>query len=201
MELRGEVDKSTEESFSSKVLEILIPLLSSEHATTANDALLATTVILRMSEQFMDSGKDSQRHLNGAASLFTDGTAWPLIEKDLATASFWTHLRESIRVCFVHERPCQIPLDELILMDINNARATLEDEVWTNHITYVLLQTINLCWGTATSNHLFEKLESEADEWKLSLPSSFRPWCFSRNTDDHGNPFPRIQCFESWHGR
>ena len=113
MELRGEVDKSTEETFNSKVLEILIPLLSSEHATAGNDALLATTVILRMSEQFMDGRNDSQRHLNGAASLFVDGTSWSLIERDLATASYWTHLRESIRVSFLHESPCQVPIERL----------------------------------------------------------------------------------------
>src|SRR5690554_2531251 len=104
MFLLGIVDKSVEEHYNSKVLELLIPLLSSEEATSSNDALLATTVILRMSEQFLEVGNDAQRHLNGAASLFMDGTTdWSPVESSLAIACFWTHQRESIRICFLRE--------------------------------------------------------------------------------------------------
>lgn len=97
MFLTGKIGRDAEEFYTEKVLDLLIPLLSSEKATSSNQALLATTVILRMSEQFLEPGNDCQRHLKGAASLFMDGTDWSGIEVNLATACFWTHLRESIR--------------------------------------------------------------------------------------------------------
>ncbi|KFY95227.1 hypothetical protein V498_03459, partial [Pseudogymnoascus sp. VKM F-4517 (FW-2822)] len=98
MYLLGIVENCVEEHYNGKVLELLIPLLSSsEEATSSNDALLATTVILRMSEQFLEVGNDAQRHLNGAASIFMDGsTDWSPIESSLAIACFWTHQRETI---------------------------------------------------------------------------------------------------------
>ena len=53
MFVTGKLEKLAEESYGSNVLELLIPLLSSESASSSDQALLATTVILRMSEQFL----------------------------------------------------------------------------------------------------------------------------------------------------
>lgn len=209
MFLTREMDRSVEEHYMGKVLEILIPLLSSEQATCSNHALLATCVILRMSEQFLDLSHDSQHHLNGAASLFTDGPIWGGIETDLAVASFWTHLRESIRICFLNERPCSLDLSKIELwFDEGDTppSARLSDELWTNRVTYLLLRVCNLCWpqeqaggspAVSRSNEA-ERVKSLLRRWRHSLPPSFTPWCV-RKSDKL--PFPVVRCFESWHGK
>lgn len=202
------MDKSVEEHYMGKVLELLIPLLSSEQATCSNHTLLSTTVILRMSEQFTDISHDSQRHLNGAASLFMDGTVWAGIETDLAVASFWTHLRESIRICFLNEQPCLMNLARFELWFEEgsfSASLRLSDELWTNRITYLLLKVCNLCWhqepaaeSPAMSRGAeVDKIKSLVRQWRDSLPASFTPWC-ARKGDNQ--PFPVVQCFDSWHG-
>lgn len=197
--LRGEIDLSLEERYSCKVLELLIPLLSSEQATSRNEALLATTVILRMSEQFLEVDGDFRRHIKEAASLFSDGRQWGLRETDLATASFWTHLRESIRVCFIYESPGELDLATLldrIIPSIPSGEAC--DEAWTNQVTYLLLHTIHLCWGDPRKPGLsLREKQRWIEEWRVALPPSFRPWCVSENS----MPFPRVQCFQPWHGK
>ncbi len=197
MYLMGVLDQSVEERYNGKVLEILIPLLSSDQATSTNEVLLATIVILRMAEQFLELGQDAQRHLNGAASLFVGGTDWPLAEDNLAIAAFWTHLRESIRICFLQEQPPQFDLHRLSIRE-DYLDAVAPDEVWTNRMTYLLLEVCNLCWGgrheatDATAN----RLRTSLDLWKERLPSSYRPWCVR---EENKQPFPEIRYFESWH--
>lgn len=198
MTLRGELDKSVEEHYRAKVLEILIPLLSSHDTTMLNEPLLATTVILRMSEQFLELENDTRRHLHGAASLFNaDTSCWTLREVNLATASFWTHLRESIRVAFLHEQPCEIHLQSLVSYEALSTEGEVPDDVWTNLMTYLLLQTIQLCWGEPKLPSDFRRLADKIDEWESSVPQSFQPWCFA---EEPNSPFPRILHFESWHG-
>lgn len=201
MSIVGKIEKSVEEHYRGKVLELLIPLLSSDQATSTNEVLLATTIILRMSEQFEEDDTDAQCHLNGAASLLTDGTDWSPVENSLGVACFWTYLRESIRVCFLREQPCQFGLDQLSLGgdDTPWMSAKGSDEYWTNKITYLLLQICNLCWGTAIedSGPPLMRLRSLLDAWRQDIPGSFQPWCV-READDQ--PFPKFQCFESLHG-
>lgn len=209
MFLTNKMDKSVEELYMGKVFEILIPLLSSERATCSNHALMATCVILRMSEQFLEISHDSQHHLNGAASLFMDGAPWAGIETDLAVASFWTYLRETIRICFLNEQPCSLDLSnfELWLEDgTTPTSVTLSDELWTNRITYLLLRVCNLCWqqspkgksplGATTVEA--NRLKSLVRRWRECLPASFTPWC-ARKSDT--KPFPVVRCFELWHGK
>lgn len=199
MYLKGEADKSLEDYYSSKVLELLIPLLSSDLATSSNGALLATTVILRMSEQYLEADDDTLHHLNGAASLFADGTQWALTERDMATASFWTHLRESIRVCFLHEQPCPMDLSHLDFAHVAPDCQGLSDEAWTNWITYILLEACNACWGNAPTAReaTMARLARLMEIWREGLPDSFQPWTIREQED---SPFPVVQCFESWHG-
>jgi hypothetical protein len=198
MYIMGSLDRSVEERYNGKVLEILIPLLSSDQATSTNEVLLATTVILRMAEQFLELGQDAQRHLNGAASLFMDGTNWPLAEHNLAIATFWTHLRESIRICFLREQAPQIDLGHL---DATNdyTDTSVPEEVWTNRSTLLLLKVCKLCWGTNTPDAQVQanQLITSLDMWKEHLPQSFRPWSVRENREQ---PFPVIRYFEPWHG-
>ncbi|KFY18903.1 hypothetical protein V493_08267 [Pseudogymnoascus sp. VKM F-4281 (FW-2241)] len=206
MYLLGIVENSVEQHYNAKVLELLIPLLSSsDEATSSNDALLATTVILRMSEQFLEVGNDAQRHLNGAASIFMDGnTDWSPVESSLAIACFWTHQRETIRICFLREQPCQFDLSYLSLADDDLNLPVSTDEAWTNRMTFFLLRVCTLCWGTATSAIRddttvvtdLKRLRLLIDRWKENLPRSFRPWGVHENGND---AFPLIQYFASWH--
>lgn len=196
MFLMGILDQSAEEHYSGKVLEILIPLLSSDEATSTNEVLLATTVILRMAEQFLELGQDAQRHLNGAASLFVDGTDWQLAEENLATAAFWTHLRESIRICFLREQPPQLDLDRLRIAETYSS-AAVSDEVWTNRMTYLLLEVCKVCWGNSVEACVTSASRLRTlDLWKERLPYSYRPWCVREKNEQ---PFPEIRYFESWH--
>lgn len=208
MFLLGSVEKSIEEQYNSKVLELLIPLLSSdEHATSSREALLTTTVILRMSEQFLELSNDAQRHLNGAASLFMHGaTDWSPIESSLAIACFWTHLRETVRICFLREQPCNLNICHLSLAQDDLNLLVAPDEAWTNQMTYLLLRVCTVCWNTNAavpredSNALADskRLRYLIDRWKETLPSSFRPWCVQ---EDSNGPFPLIRHFASWHGK
>ncbi|KAL5349202.1 hypothetical protein ACLOAV_005490 [Pseudogymnoascus australis] len=206
MYLLGIVEDCVEEHYNGKVLELLIPLLSSsEEATSSNNALLATTVILRMSEQFFEVGNDAQRHLNGAASIFMDGsTDWSPIESSLAIACFWTHQRETIRICFLREQPCQFDLAYLSLADNDLNIPASTDEAWTNQMTFFLLRVCTICWRTATTTIRdnttavmdLKRLRLVIDRWKENLPRSFRPW----GVHESGNgAFPVIQYFASWH--
>ena len=198
MFLMGILDQSVEERYSGKVLEILIPLLSSDQATSTNGVLLATTVILRMAEQFLELGQDAQRHLTGAAALFIDGPNWPLAEESLAIAAFWTHLRESIRICFLREQPPQFDLDRLSIREDYYSNTTASDEVWTNRMTCLLLEVCKLCWGhnVEGSEEAASRLQTSLEMWKERLPSSYRPWCVR---DINTQSFPEIKYFESWH--
>jgi hypothetical protein len=181
------------------VLEILIPLLSSDQATSTNEVLLATTVILRMAEQFLELGQDAQRHLSGAASLFMDGTRWPLAEHNLGIATFWTHLRESIRICFLREQAPQFDLAHLDGPD-DFSDTSVAEEVWTNRSTLLLLKICKLCWSTNTQDRqaAADQLVTSLDLWKEHLPPSFRPWSVREHSDQ---PFPVIKYFEPWHGQ
>ena len=198
MYLLGLIDQSAEERHVGKVLEILIPLLSSIKATSTNEVVLATTVILRMAEQFSELAQDAQSHLNGAASLFMDGTDWPLTEHNLAVAAFWTHLRESIRICFLRQQPPQIDLDQLKIRE-DYSIVDVPEEEWTNRSTYLLLKVCKVCWGSTTKDSQLEadRLRISLDLWKQHLPPSFWPWSVREISDQ---AFPVMRYFESWHG-
>lgn len=196
--LLGLLNQSTAAQYNGEVLQRLIPLLSSHEATSTNEILLATTVVLRMAEQFSELEQDTQSHLKGAVSLFMDGTNWPLAEHNLGIAAFWTHLRELIRICFLREQPPEFALDQLSITD-NHPRADAPEEEWTNRSTYLMLKVCKLCWGgSADKTHAaLEEVRTSLDLWKQKLPQCFSPWSV-RETTDH--PFPAIKYFESWHG-
>ncbi|KAF7126109.1 hypothetical protein CNMCM5793_002531 [Aspergillus hiratsukae] len=198
MYLRGMVDKEVEQYYNDRVVSLMIPALSSDQANSSNEALLATVVILRMSEQFLELNSDAQRHLQGAASLFLDGTDWSPMESNLATSCFWTYLRESIRISFLREQPCPFDLGHLSLRDDDMTIPAATDEVWTNRMTFLIIRVASLCWGPPRQHAAAEarSLRDLLEKWKAHLPPSFRPWCICENDND---PFPNIRYFASWH--
>ncbi|KAK3106764.1 hypothetical protein LTR53_018115, partial [Teratosphaeriaceae sp. CCFEE 6253] len=198
MYLMGLIEKEAEEDYSARVLSLLIPLLSSEIATSQNEGLLATTVILRMAEQFSDIRADYQHHLNGAASLFMDGTDWSATESNLATTCFWTSMRETLRIWFLCERPSDFEVDHLSLAEDDMSTDASSEEAWTNRMTHLLAQVCKVCWRAERGDEVerITRLRHRMSTWKSNLPATFRPWCFV----ERGNrPFPGIRCLSPWH--
>ncbi|KAF2765376.1 hypothetical protein EJ03DRAFT_209028 [Teratosphaeria nubilosa] len=161
--------------------------------------LLATTVILRMAEQFSDMRADYQRHLTGAASLFMDGTDWSAVEVNLATTCFWTSMRETLRIWFLREQTTEFDVGHLSLANDDMSAPMASEEAWTNRMTYLLARVCKLCWDQNREIDLDEvtHLKNLIQTWKSHLPASFRPWCFVDRSNDH--PFPIIRCLSSWH--
>lgn len=199
MHLLGLVEKAVEQDYSDQVVSLMIPALSSNQANSSNEALLATVVILRMSEQFLELSSDAQRHLQGAASLFLDGTDWSPDESDLATSCFWTYMRESIRISFLREQPCPFELSHLSLRDDDMTTPAVNDGVWTNRITYLLVQVGSLCWGQGHRDPTGQSRRFHVliDNWKAHLPPSFQPWGLCEH---EGQPFPDVRVLAPWHG-
>ncbi|KAK3066355.1 hypothetical protein LTR53_017335, partial [Teratosphaeriaceae sp. CCFEE 6253] len=198
MYLMGLIEKEAEEDYSARVLSLLIPLLSSEIATSQNEGLLATTVILRMAEQFSDIRADYQHHLNGAASLFMDGTDWSATESNLATTCFWTSMRETLRIWFLCERPSDFEVDHLSLAEDDMSTDTSSEEAWTNRMTHLLAQVCKVCWTAERGDEVerVTRLRNRMSTWKTNLPATFRPWSFVERGD---RPFPGIRCLSPWH--
>lgn len=199
MYLRGLVEKEVEQYYSDRVVSLMIPALSSDQANSSNEALLATVVILRMSEQFLELSSDAQRHLQGAASLFLDGTDWSAVETNLATSCFWTYLRESIRISFLREQPCPFDLSHLSLRDDDMTIPAATDGIWTHRMTFLIIRVGALCWAPPRQHAAAEarSLRNLLEKWRAHLPPSFRPWCMFENDND---PFPNIRYFAPWHG-
>ncbi|KAJ5585846.1 hypothetical protein N7450_005633 [Penicillium hetheringtonii] len=198
MYLRGLIDKEAEQYYSDRVVSLMIPALSSDQANSSNEVLLATIVILRMSEQFLELSSDAQRHLQGAASVFLDGTDWSPVETNLATSCFWSYLRESIRISFLREQPCPFDLGHLTLREDDMTIPAATDGIWTHRMTFLIIRAGELCWASPRQYAVTEarRLKTLLEKWRAHLPPSFRPWCICENDN---NPFPNIRYFAPWH--
>lgn len=196
--LKGDVDEYVQEQYQNKAIELLIPLLSPHFAPATDGALLATTVILRMSEQFSELADDAQHHLHGAYSLFaTTGEKWSPFHIDVRGVAFWIYLRESIRVCFLNEHGCQFDLD---IVDDEKTTTSAPEEVWANKISYLMARLCNACWGDfdeRVKESMRAEIQTSLEEWKAQLPDTFQPWCFSCKDYE---PFPVIKFLSPWHG-
>jgi hypothetical protein len=197
--VRGELDKSIEEHFHNKAINLLIPLLSSQPTSSQNEALLATAVLLRTSEQYSEFGDDAQHHLNGAVALFTkerhESLKWTPVNTGLEITAFWTLIRESIRVCFLHEEPCSFDLD-LVQEDMAFSHAT--EEAWTNHMTYLMARLCSACWSDrGNSSMRLEVLRVQIEQWKELIPKTFEPW-YLHQADDQS--FAHLRYTSTWHG-
>lgn len=201
MALRGGVVASMKDDQHGKVISMLIDHLSSHGCPENDEALLATTVILRMSEQFCEIKEDALRHLSGAASLFTLRALkrkWSVYETDLAGVSFWIYLRATLRLCFLNQEPCQF---ELPLISEEVTFGIASDDVWTNRMTYLLCRACNICFGKndpIQQQQQAKALEILLEKWRHGLPASFQPWCHKQTSD---TSFPEIHLLNTWHGQ
>lgn len=199
MVLRGELEGPVEERYHNKAIRRLIDSLASHPNPETDEALLATTVILRMSEQFSEIEEDAQHHLGGASSLFaTNGVKWSPFQTDLRGTAFWIYLRESLRLCFLHEERCRFDMN---LIEDEATFSPAPDEVWTNRMTHLLAKCCNVCFAEPDldiqQGHL-ENLREVIDLWVKSLPQSFHAW---RYQEEEFDPFPTVYFLSTWHGK
>lgn len=200
LHLNEGLDKSIHDQYQSKAIGYLIPLLS-QHCVTGTDQtrLLATAVILRMTEQYLDLDKDAQHHLRGAYSLFTTAQErWSPAMTDIKGVSFWIYIRESIRASFLREVGCQYDLDTV---DPDCHSETHNDEVWTNRMTYLLARLCDACWGDAGAEEkeaIKGRVSSSLGKWHANLPETFQPWYFAKPASQ---AFPVVKYVSSWHGK
>ena len=198
MVLWGKLDKSVQEQYHDKAIGLLIPLLSSHTASSRAEALLATTVLLRMIEQFSEIAEDAQRHLQGAFSLFTTtGELWTPFQTGVKGSAFWIYLRASMRVCFLSEQGCKFDLE---LCEDVTGLTSAPDEVWTNRMSYLLARLCNACWAEldpVVRSAKLQELRILIDEWEKGLPASFQPWYFCQQVYE---PFPTVRYLGPWHG-
>lgn len=184
-----EFGKDVEEVYSVKCYRLLIKLLE-DQACIADEVLLATTVILRMKEQFQDLWEDSQYHLRGCFSIIAPEKLLKFSSDiTLRDASFWTYTREDIRMAILHRRKCIFTADRAINFDPGS------DCMWTNIITYITVKLCNWAFGDKNGNE-GRKLANLLDEWYIRKPESFQPVGFNKHDD---NPIPRIIFAATWH--
>ncbi|KAJ5811984.1 hypothetical protein N7474_008285 [Penicillium riverlandense] len=201
--LMKELDRSEGDRYHDQAITALIPQLSTESAALKNEALLATVVILRMSEQFYEVQNDMQCHLLGATSLFAGSNRWSLEQPSLEVASFWVYIRQNIRMCFLNEQPCQFDLDASAL---SISYSPAPETIWANRITYLAARICNECWKVPTGTGLttgpkeswdnYDHLQSSIERWGQSVPDSFQPWC---HIQDEFEPFPIVRYVSVWH--
>jgi hypothetical protein len=199
MHLWGLGSRSTVDDFHNEAIRLIIPLLDPSRSAAATDVLLATAVLLRMSEQFSEPAEDAQCHMNGAFSLFTSSMSkWSPNRVDTQGVSFWVFVRQSLRVCFLFEQECRF---DLSMIDDSDMLSSARDDVWTNRMSYLLAKLCHVCWSTPKPEQdrqkQFTALEAEVESWRNGLPSSFEPW-YSRH--GRSNSFPTIRYFTRWHG-
>lgn len=198
--LRGNLAYEVYERFHGEAIAALIPLLSPQYEAHDYEVLLATTVILRMSEQFTELSEDGLYHLQGANSLFAmAGDQWSPACTGLKGAAFWTYLRESIRICFLNEQAC--PFDLGMINERFQETSTTTEETWANQITYLMAQLCSACWSheDPTARALMRRnVRARLEEWRESVPESFKPWSFIR---DKYQAFPSMKFLAPWHGR
>ena len=197
--LRWKLAREVYERFHGDAIAALIPLLSPRYDPQDYEVVLATTVILRMSEQFTELSEDGLYHLHGANSLFAmAGDLWSPTRVGLKEAAFWTYVRESIRMCFLNEQAC--PFDLKMVNEQFEVTDATPEEAWANRVTYLIAQLCNACWGNEdhTARALMRRqIRAALEEWRESIPESFQPWSFIRNKYQ---AFPSIKFLSPWHG-
>lgn len=200
--LQGRGDHTSADHYHNKAIGFLIPLLNPGSITSAADKdLLAAIAILRMSEQFLEPSEDAQTHIYGAFSLLTSSTIkWLPDRVDLPGIAFWVFVRQTLRICFLHEQPCPFNLD---IVSTDNMFSPASDAVWTNRMTLLLAKVCNTCWFLSLDHTQFQRqeldvLEADIDRWNRSLPETFKPWYYRLVPSA---AFPRINYLTTWHGK
>lgn len=182
------LSKEVEEVYSVKCYRLLIKLLENPECV-ADEVLLATTVILRMKEQFLDIWEDSQHHLKGCFSIIAPEKLLRFSpDIGLGDASFWTYVREDLRMAVLHRRKCIFTEDSPITFSRGS------ECMWANIITYIAVKMVNWAFGEKDYDE-GKRLNELLDEWFRRKPETFNPIGNSQQS----LPVPRMTFVCSWH--
>ncbi|KAE8358131.1 hypothetical protein BDV27DRAFT_138185 [Aspergillus caelatus] len=202
--LHGRVPREIKEELHDRALRQLTPTFTSSYQGRSAECLLASTVLLRMTEQFLELGEDHQHHLYGSSTLFeTELHQLSLFDDNLRNSSFWAYLRGAIRISFLLERPSPFRLEYLSFIESSRGNGQMSDEAYANCMTYFIAELCTLCWsepgalgsdGEVASR--IHRLQGVINEWKSNLPASFNPWYTDFRENDI---FPDVRYLAPWH--
>lgn len=183
----------------SEAINQLVPLLNPARQSIPTDILLATTVLLRMSEQFSEPDQDARCHINGTFALVVrQASKWSPNRVDIEGVCFWVFVRQSLRIAFLFGKPCGVDLN---IVDDTDMLSSARDDVWTNRITLLLAKVVSVCCeparnGATTCDELRD-LESRVIAWSSTIPQTFQPWFYRQVPSE---AFPTIRYLNRWHG-
>ena len=70
----------------------------------------------------------------------------------------------------------------------------VDDDIWTNRMTFLLAKTVNFCFGPAEKTmERWTALKGEVDLWKERAPASFKPF-YTQPQGFMGNHFLLFGC-------
>lgn len=172
----------------------MIPQLRDE-AGILDDALLAATVLLRMYEIMKGMGEDHQYHLWGASSLVSIQKI-NVNTRNLRHTAFWAFLRQDVTIALATNQPTKLDLESC---GVELQFTEVDDDIWTNRMTFLLSKTVNFCFGPEEKTmERWSALKGEVDLWKERAPASFKPF-YTQPHGVHGEPFPAIWLLFPWH--
>jgi hypothetical protein len=171
-------------------------VLDDDLATAVRDeVVLATIVILRMSEQYDEYHDDRQFHLVPQAfSHFVAAGPSSTALGGLREATFYSYVRSDIRMAILGRCPTRMQLDSWPL----DTSSPVSDADWANRATWLTVQAINLCYGVGGPGVLpRDDIVRLVDEWRDRAPDTFEPYYYD---DSPTRPFPVIRLLCPWHG-
>jgi hypothetical protein len=172
----------------------MIPMLRDE-AGVLDDSLLAATVLLRMYEIMKGMGEDHQYHLWGASSLVSIQKI-NVNTRNLRHTAFWAFLRQDVTIALATNQPTKLDLEGC---GVELEFTEVDDDIWTNRMTFLLAKTVNFCFGPVEKTmERWSLLKGEIDLWKERAPASFKPF-YAQPQGLLGEPFPAIWLLFPWH--
>lgn len=202
--LNHRVSLEVKDELHNRALRQLTSLLTLSHKSDSIGAILATTVLLRMTEQFLELDEDHQYHLYGSSTLFeNEFHDWSVFDDNTPSISFWAYVRGTIRISFLLEKPSPFDLDRLNIMNSLSQGTKMPDHAYTNAMTYLLAELCTVCWSDSqlvsheqNAIQKLDELEYAIRLWKDGLPGSFNPWYVDFGDND---TFPDIRYLAPWH--
>ena len=189
---------AVEQHYQHKCLRLLIPVLDDVVAVVQDEAVLATIVILRMSEQYNEYHIDGQYHLvPGAFNNFAATGRSSTIHGGLREATFYSYVRSDIRMAILGRCGTRI---SLATWPLDTSQPT-SDADWANRSTWLLVQAINLCYTQGADETMgvlpAYEIKRLVDEWHAGLPATFSPYYTKKANSES---FPVIRLLSPWHG-
>jgi Fungal specific transcription factor domain len=191
------IDPSMADNYYTESMNQMIPLLNDPNGLL-EDALLASNVLLRMYEIMKGMGmKDNQYHLWGASSLVSASVQKINVNmRNLRHTAFWAYMRQDVTIALAMNSPTKLNLENC---GVELEFTEVDDDIWTNRMTFLLAKTVNYCFGPEEKTmDRWREAKRLVDLWKERAPTSFKPF-YTQPHGVHGEPFPAIWLLFPWH--